>query len=202
MRVDGVELSHVESDSLRRRLAGHPQKYVANNNGSVRENLDPAGNASDARIEEVLRQVMTAEMRAEVLSKLDAKWNGCNFSEGWQQHIGICRTLLRDSAVYVLDEPTSGYVSCPRCVTSLQGRPLTTHTRMSEELHTAVLTAVLGITAGKTVITTTHTLVGIQKFDQVIIIQDGRLVEHGSPGDLMRQPGSLLNELIRADSQQ
>ncbi|OAA77325.1 ABC transporter, transmembrane domain, type 1 [Akanthomyces lecanii RCEF 1005] len=181
MCVDGAELSHVESDSLRRRLVGHPQKFVANNSGSVRENLDPAGDVSDARVEEVIRQVMTPEMCAEIMSKLDAKWNSCSFSEGWQQHIGICRTLLRDSAVYVLDEPTSG---------------------MSEGRHTAVLAAILGITAGKTAITTTHTLMGIQKFDQVIIIQDGRLLEHGSPGDLIREPGSMLNELIRADLQQ
>ncbi|KAM3521744.1 hypothetical protein NHJ13051_006054 [Beauveria bassiana] len=181
MHVDGAELSHVESGTLRRRLVGHPQKFVANSNGSVRENLDPIGDLSDARIEEVLGQVMTAEMRVEVVSKLDSKWNDCNFSEGWQQHIGICRTLLRNSTVYVLDEPTSG---------------------MSQARHMEVMDAILSLTAGKTVITTTHTLVGIEKFDQVIIMQDGRLLQHGSPGEMIKEEGSPLNELIRADSRQ
>ncbi|OAA41159.1 ABC transporter, transmembrane domain, type 1 [Beauveria brongniartii RCEF 3172] len=181
MHVDGAELSHVESGTLRRRLVGHPQKFVANSNGSVRENLDPDGDKPDARVEEVLGQVMTAEMCVEVMSKLDSKWNDCNFSEGWQQHIGICRTLLRNSTVYVLDEPTSG---------------------MSQARHMEVMDAILSLTAGKTVITTTHTLVGIEKFDQVIIIQDGRLVQHGSPGELIKEEGSVLNELIRADSRQ
>ncbi|KAM3468574.1 hypothetical protein MY5147_007798 [Beauveria neobassiana] len=178
MHVDGAELSHVESGTLRRRLVGHPQKFVANSNGSVRENLDPDGDKPDARIEEVLGQVMTAEMRVEVMSKLDSKWNDCNFSEGWQQHIGICRTLLRNSTVYVLDEPTSG---------------------MSQARHMEVLDAMLSLTAGKTVITTTHTLVGIEKFDQVIIMQDGRLLQHGSPGEMIKEEGSALNELMRAD---
>lgn len=130
MCVDGAELSHVESDSLRRRLVGHPQKFVVNNSGSVRENLDPAGDVSDARVEEVIRQVMTPEMCAEIMSKLDAKWNGCSFSEGWQQHIGICRTLLRDSAVYVLDEPTSGYVVSP--VRHGVGRTITDDSHQNE----------------------------------------------------------------------
>ncbi|KAH8718239.1 ABC transporter atnG [Beauveria bassiana] len=181
MHVDGAELSHVESGTLRRRLVGHPQKFVANSNGSVRENLDPDGDETDARVEEVLGQVMTAEMCAEVVSKLDSKWNDCTFSEGWQQHIGICRTLLRNSTVYVLDEPTSG---------------------MSQARHMEVMDAMLSLTAEKTVITTTHTLVGIEKFDQVIIIQDGRLLQHGSPGELIKEEGSVLNELIRADSRQ
>ncbi|KAM3527939.1 hypothetical protein MY4038_006102 [Beauveria bassiana] len=181
MHVDGAELSHVESGTLRRRLVGHPQKFVANSSGSVRENLDPIGDLSDARIEEVLGQVMTAEMRVEVVSKLDSKWNDCNFSEGWQQHIGICRTLLRNSTVYVLDEPTSG---------------------MSQACHMEVMDAMLSLTAGKTVITTTHTLVGIEKFDQVIIIQDGRLLQHGSPGEMIKEEDSVLNELMRADSRQ
>ncbi|KAM3492252.1 hypothetical protein MY3957_004440 [Beauveria namnaoensis] len=179
MHIDGAELSHVESGTLRRRLVGHPQKFVANSNGSVRENLDPDGDEPDARIEEVLGQVMTAEMRVEVMSKLDSKWNDCNFSEGWQQHIGICQTLLRNSTVYVLDEPTSG---------------------MSQARHMEVMDAMLSLTAGKTVITTTHTLFGIEKFDQVIIIQDGRLLQHGSPGEMIKEEGSALNELIRADT--
>lgn len=98
----------MDNDIVRRRLVGHPQKFVANSNGTVKENLDPEGDLPRSRIEEVLGQVMSAEMSAEVMSKLDAKWSDCNFSEGWQQHIGICRTLLRNSTVYVLDEPTSG----------------------------------------------------------------------------------------------
>ncbi|KAJ3493998.1 hypothetical protein NLG97_g4364 [Lecanicillium saksenae] len=138
LHVVGVELFHVESDILRRRLVGHPQKYVANSSGTIRENLDPSGDAATARVEEVLSQVMAADMRDEVMSGLDAKWRDCNFSEGWQQQIGNCRTLLRDSKVYILDEPASG------C--------------------------------------------------------DGRLAEHGSPADLAKDTGSMLRELMRADS--
>lgn len=73
---------------------------------------------------------------------------------------------------------------------------------MSQERHTAVLDAILRLTADKTVVTTTHTLAGIEKFDQVMVIQDGRLAEYGTPEGLMDDEGSMLNELIRADSGQ
>ncbi len=73
---------------------------------------------------------------------------------------------------------------------------------MSRERHAAVLDAILRLKADKTVVTTTHTLVGIEKFDQVMVIQDGRLAEYGTPEELMDDEGSMLNELIRADSGQ
>lgn len=71
---------------------------------------------------------------------------------------------------------------------------------MSRERHTEVMDAILSTTAGSTVLATMHTLVGIQKFDKVIVIQDGQLLEHGSPGELLSNPRSMLNDLIRADS--
>lgn len=79
---------------------------------------------------------------------------------------------------------------------------LTVVARMSDERHEEVMDAMFSITAGETLLTTTHTLVGIKQFNQFMVIQDGRLVEHGSPSEFADKVGSMLYELIRAGARQ
>lgn len=59
--------------------------------------------------------------------------------------------------------------------------------------------AIFNILSEKTVITTTHTLVGISRFGRVVILDDGQLVEQGSPTELLQDDASWLNQLIKAD---
>ncbi|KAL6886015.1 ABC multidrug transporter [Trichoderma evansii] len=115
-------------------------------------------------------QRFVADSSATIRKNLD---NKCNFSEGWQRIIGLSRTLLRDSTVYVMDEPTSGNISAMR--------------------------AIFNILSNKTVINTTHTLVGITMFDQIIVIDDGCLVEQGSPAPLLTDESSMLSQLLHAE---
>lgn len=113
IEVDGVDLAAVEGDTVQSRFVGHPQTFIPNLSTTVRYNLDISGAVPDARIREVLSRLATPHMTADIMSRLDSKWNECSFSDGWQRIIGIARTLLRESTVYVMDEPTSGYVLAP-----------------------------------------------------------------------------------------
>ncbi|OAA52989.1 ABC transporter, transmembrane domain, type 1 [Cordyceps fumosorosea ARSEF 2679] len=176
--VDGLDLAAIEGESVQSRFVGHPQNFIPNAGGTVRQNLDLAGTLPVSRIEEVLTQLAPPNMAAEIMAKLDSQWNECNFSEGWQQTIGICRTLLRQSNIYVLDEPTSG---------------------MDEDGHNAAMETIFSVLSDSTIITTTHTLTGIENFDQIIVLEDGRLVEQGSPAELLALEGSMLNQLVSAD---
>ena len=178
IQVDGLDLFSVNNDIIRSRIVGHSQFFVANTSATVRGNLDVEGGLTDARIQEVLARVVTRDMCDDIMSKLDTAWNECNFSEGWQRGIGICRTLLRNSSIYIMDEPTSG---------------------MDEATHTATMDAIFDILSSKTVISTTHTLVGIEKFDKIVVVENGELVEQGSPQDLMAREGSMLNSLLSAN---
>lgn len=108
IKVDGVDLGHIRSDTLHHSVVGHPQQFLPNTLGTVRQNLHQTERISDERLQKVLASVAGADIAGEVMSKLDQAWNECSFSEGTRQYIGICRTLLRESAVYIMDEPTSG----------------------------------------------------------------------------------------------
>lgn len=69
---------------------------------------------------------------------------------------------------------------------------------MDEESHILALEAIFDRLSEKTVLTTTHTLAGITKFDHVIVMEDGCLVEQGSPTTLLALEGSMLAQLLRA----
>ncbi|KAK8143998.1 hypothetical protein G3M48_006428 [Beauveria asiatica] len=178
VQVDGLDLAVIEGDAVRSRFVGHPQNFIPNAGGTVRQNLDLNGILPVSRIEEVLTRLAPPHMATEIMAKLDSQWNECHFSKGWQQMIGICRTLLRQSNIYVLDEPTSG---------------------MDEDGHNAAMEAIFSILSGSTLIATTHTLAGIENFDQIVVLEDGRLVEQGSPAELLASEGSMLNQLVSAD---
>lgn len=70
---------------------------------------------------------------------------------------------------------------------------------MDEQSHVSAMKAVFNILSDKTVITTTHTLVGITIFDYIIVINDGCLIEQGSPTTLLANEGSMLSQLLRAE---
>lgn len=113
--MDGIYLSSVKGDTVQSRFVGHPQSFIPNSGGTVRQNLDLSGTLPESRIEELLSRLAPPHMAADIMARLDSQWNECNFSDGWQRIIGICRTLLRNSSIYVLDEPTSGYVFDALC---------------------------------------------------------------------------------------
>ncbi|GFP57675.1 ABC multidrug transporter B [Trichoderma asperellum] len=127
LEVDGINIFSVSSDLVQSRLVGHSQSFVA-----------------DSSATHLLSSLAPPQIAGDIMSRLDSRWNECNFSDGGQRIIGLARTLLRDSAVYVMDEPTSG---------------------MDEQSHASAMKALFSILSNKTVITTTHTLVGITIYD-------------------------------------
>lgn len=70
---------------------------------------------------------------------------------------------------------------------------------MDEDGHDAVMETIFSVLSERTIISTTHTLAGIERFDQIIVLDDGRVVEHGSPAELLAAKGSMLNQLVNAD---
>ncbi len=112
IKVDGVQLNSVEPSLLRSRLVGNPQQTFSNGIATLRRNIDPSMECSDDQIRAAIESVTPDTVfHDDILSKLDSKWEDCTFSAGWQRQIGLARMMLRKSHVYILDEPTSGYVN-------------------------------------------------------------------------------------------
>jgi ATP-binding cassette subfamily B protein len=93
---------------------------------------------------------------------------GTMLSGGQRQRIGIARAFLKDAPVLILDEATSAL------------------DRLSEkEIQDALATLMLG----RTVLAVAHRLSTLTAFDRIIVLVDGRIVEDGSPAELLRRGG-------------
>jgi len=147
--------------------------------GTVRDNLLLASPAADAAALE------EAAGRAELLSTIHALpegWDtwigerGLELSGGQRQRLAIARVLLRDPALLVLDEPTTGL------------DPVT-ETRLMRTLRQLM--------EGRTTILITHRLVAMEAMDQILVLDRGRVVERGNHGQLLKLDG-LYRQLYEA----
>lgn len=89
-------------------------------------------------------------------------------SGGERQRIAIARILLQNAPIVILDEATA----------NLDG---VTEREVTETLH--------AISAGKTLITITHRLKGMEQYDRILVLEKGKIVEQGAHGALMAEDG-------------
>jgi ATP-binding cassette, subfamily B, bacterial len=106
---------------------------------------------------------------------------GYRLSGGEKQRLAIARMLLKDPAIVVLDEATS-------------------HLDAENE---ALVQEALGLAlAGRTSIVIAHRLSTITAADQILVLDEGRVVQRGTHGDLMAEGGlyaDLYRTLLRAE---
>ncbi|MHA1733485.1 MAG: ABC transporter ATP-binding protein [Promethearchaeota archaeon] len=93
---------------------------------------------------------------------------GCNLSAGQRQAIATARVLLRDPRVLVLDEPTS---------------------YADEATERAVWEVISGLAAERTTIVIAHRLGMLERTDQVVVLDEGEVVERGTPVELAAKGG-------------
>ena len=95
---------------------------------------------------------------------------GVGLSGGQRQRIGIARTLLRDPALLVLDEPT---------------------TALDRDNEARVMDGLAELMRGRTTILITHSLELARGADRVVVMRDGRIVADGAPGEVIPDEGSF-----------
>ena len=127
-------------------------------------------NATQREIEWAARQACCHEFISRLPQGYDTPVGegGCTLSGGEKQRISIARALLKDAPIVLLDEATAS---------------------LDPENETQVQRAVNALVADKTVVIIAHRLKTIKGADNIIVLDEGRVVEQGVHGALLRQEG-------------
>lgn len=104
---------------------------------------------------------------------------GFRFSGGEQQRLAIARTVLRDPEILILDEATSA---------------------LDTETERLVQDGLTALSRGRTTITIAHRLSTIRDADQIVVLDDGEIIERGTRDELVEQGGhyALLERVMMA----
>jgi ATP-binding cassette subfamily B protein len=178
VRIDGHDLRSLPQRALRRKLGVVTQEAFLFED-TVEANIRYG--SPDATHEQVVAAAEAAEC-AEVIERLPRGYDtvigpgGVQLSQGERQRIAIARTLLRDPAIVLLDEPTS-------C--------------LDVESELAVQRAVARLAKGRTTILIAHRLAATTRADRVVVMEQGRIVEHGPPAELTRGPHGRYRHMLR-----
>ncbi|HDR8856168.1 TPA: ABC transporter ATP-binding protein [Burkholderia territorii] len=176
VKVDGQDVKTITQDSLRHAIALVPQD-ISLLHRTIYDNI--AYGRPDATREEVLAAARDARC-AEFIEAMPEGYDtivgdrGVKLSGGQRQRIAIARAILKDAPILLLDEATSALDSA------------------SEE---AIQSALDRLMVGRTVIAIAHRLSTLRNFDRIIVMNNGKVIDDGSPDVLRNRPG-LYRDLL------
>uniref|UniRef100_A0ACD6AEE6 Uncharacterized protein n=1 Tax=Avena sativa TaxID=4498 RepID=A0ACD6AEE6_AVESA len=177
--LDGFDVTKVAVRDLRGHFAVVPQSPFLFD-GSLRENLDPFSIKTDLMIWEALEK---CHMKAEVESigglSIHVKESGGSFSVGQRQLLCLARAILKSSKVLCLDECTANV-----------------------DNQTAILlqNTISAECKGMTVLTIAHRISTVMKMDNILVLDQGKLVEEGNPEVLVNDGCSRFSRFAKAST--
>jgi len=177
--IDGVDVREASLASLAATVGVVSQETYLYH-ASVRENLRFA--CPDATDEELEAAARTARIHGLIESLPDGYdtivgERGYRFSGGEKQRMAIARTILRNPPVLVLDEATSS---------------------LDTQTEAAVQAELERLSEGRTTITIAHRLSTVRDADQIVVLDQGRIVERGTHDQLLER-GGLYSVLVARD---
>jgi ABC-type multidrug transport system fused ATPase/permease subunit len=177
IKIDGIDIKDYDLQGFRKFIAIVPQE-VDIFNDTVKNNIAYARpGATDDEIEKAA-DIANAK---EFIDKLPKKYRsmvgerGIKLSGGQRQRIGIARAILANPKILIFDEATSNLDS------------------FSEKL---IQSAMDKIIEKRTVIIIAHRLSTIRKADNILVLDEGHLVEEGSHAELLKKQSGLYARLI------
>ena len=180
IRLGGRDVQEYFQEDLRSRIGVVSQDTHVFND-TVRNNLllaDPE--ADDASLHRAIREAHLADLVEGLPGGLDGYVGeqGQRLSGGERQRLAVARALLKDAPLLVLDEATANL-----------------DTVTEREL----LGTIRELMRGRTTLQTTHRLVEMETMDEILVLDEGRVVERGTHENLVRRKGPYRRMLTVQD---
>lgn len=168
IELDDRPLHEYTQEQVRQKIAVVSQSSYFFN-ASILQNLKLArSTAGRPEIEEALRKAQIHELVASMPKGCDTLIGeqGVRLSGGERQRLAIARAILKDTPILILDEPTANL------------DPLTEQ---------QVLNTLFETMQGRTTLLITHRLIGLEHFNEILVMDHGRIVERGTHAGLLAQ---------------
>lgn len=179
--LDGIPLTDYEIESLRRQMGVVTQESILFND-TIFNNI--AFGKENVREEDVIQAAKVANahdfiMQTENGYQTTIGERGSKLSGGQRQRLSIARAVLKNPPILILDEATSA---------------------LDSESERLVQDALNNLMMNRTSIVIAHRLSTIQHADEIVVIQNGQIIERGRHDELIRQSGLYrkLNEIQKA----
>lgn len=181
--IDGVDISQLGLHKLRSAMAVIPQHPVLFRGCTVRQNLDPFNAFSDDQIWCVLEDVQMSSSIQHLAGGLDAMVSegGSNFSVGQRQLLCLARAILTKTSILVLDEATAN---------------------VDTQTEASLTNALRKNFRDATVIAVAHRLDTVKDCDRILVLGDGRILENGSPEELLRLKNGHFSSLVESQKRE
>jgi ATP-binding cassette, subfamily C (CFTR/MRP), member 4 len=176
--IDGVNIAAVGLHALRTNLSVIPQVPTLFSGCSVRDNLDLFGSHDAASLRQVIDACHLGKVIDDLPEGIDSQVaeGGSNFSVGQRQLLCLARAILSKTRILVLDEATA---SVDRRTDQLL------QTALKENFRDGTILAVA------------HRLDTIIDFDLCLVLGAGKVLEFGSPAELLRRQGGAFASMVQ-----
>ena len=178
IRVDGTAIDTLPLTDLRGMIGLVPQDVFLWNDSIYANLVYPAREVSRERVIAAAKAAQLHDFVETLPEGYDTQVGerGLALSGGERQRLALCRAILEQPRILLLDEATSALDAL-------------TDRKVRDALETA--------RQGRTTIVVAHRLVTIMHADRILVLDEGRLVQEGTPQELLAQPG-LFQDLYEA----